>query len=115
MRLDRNESRTWKGMQVGKYALLNLRKLFNPEFSSYEKTEISNAIDILERKGILEWGLKGNKDEFFVIKLRDEFGQGALVEYANAASAMGEKAYAMDILELAERAGPKSPFCKRPD
>lgn len=116
MRLDRNN-----GGQ-GKYAIVNMRKL--REMTTHEKdpfgrlgNELRTALDILERRGILEYGEEDSKEEFFVIKLKDRFAAVALNAYAAALS--GEKLfdidYAADIRELAGRAGESSPWCKTPD
>jgi hypothetical protein len=56
----------------------------------------------------------GEEHEFFVIMLKDRRANGALVAYANAAA--GDDAeFAMDVRDLARRAGPYSPFCQDPD
>lgn len=86
MRLQRNVSPD--GM--GKFAVINLRK------------------------GTFELGTPGTPEEFFVIKLKDEFSKAALLAYAQAAEATDPE-YAKDIRELAARAGADSPFCKKPD
>lgn len=52
--------------------------------------------------------------ENFVIKLKDEFSAHALQEYARAAESWDHE-YADEIWELAGRAGPAHPLCKKPD
>ena len=86
MKLDRNENINGKG----KYALLNLR---------------TNKI---------EWGYVDEPDEFFVIKLRDKYAKDALEAYA-AAIIHDDPEFAEQVIELAMRAGPDSPYCKEPD
>lgn len=86
MKLDRNINDNGRG----KYALLNLR---------------TNKI---------EWGFVGEEDEFFVIKLRDRNARPALMAYALS---VGERdtEFAWDVIQLANRAGVSSKFCKDPD
>ena len=86
MRLDRNVNQDGKG----KYALLNLRK------------------------NTVEWGRRGEEDEFFVIKLKDKYAAEALRAYAAAADRDGETEYALEILRLATFAA-SSPWTKKPD
>lgn len=42
-------------------------------------------------------------------------GTAALMAYAASAQEFGEYEYAKDVMELANRAGPKHPNCKSPD
>ena len=86
MKLDRNENPNGKG----KYALLNLRT---------DK---------------IEWGLVGEPDEFFVIKLKDKHAQAALAAYANSI-AHDDPEFAEQVMGLAMRAGTNNPYCKDPD
>lgn len=63
---------------------------------------------------MIEWGTEGMRDEFFVIKLADQNARAALMAYAlQATSSDPELAY--DVLALAQRAGPSSKYCKKPD
>lgn len=75
---------------LGKYAVINLQ---------------TNQV---------EWGLPGDPNEFFVIKLKDRYAQSALLAYADAALA-DDPQYAQAVRELASRAGPSHPLCKTPD
>lgn len=59
-------------------------------------------------------GHPGAEDEFFVIKLKDKHSQAALRAYA-ASVRDADPEYAGQVDELADRAGPSSPFCKNPD
>jgi len=99
----------------GKYALLKLRDLaaYQPH-GAFETNPVAEALTVLEQAGLIEWGYPRTEGEFFVIKLRDQYAQGALAEYATRA-AMDDKEYAAEVLDLAFRAGPASKFCKRPD
>ena len=57
----------------------------------------------------------GEEHEFFVVMLKDKYALAALLAYAEAAYADGQRDYATDVLKLADRAGPLSKFCKEPD
>ena len=113
-RLDRNVNCDG----LGKYALLKLRELRSYEDGivpgSY-RASIQDALDTLEDAGILDWGVAGTEAEFFVIRLKDQYARPALLAYAREARGAGDHGYAADIVEMANRAGPASPFCKRPD
>ena len=112
MRLDRNINDT--GM--GKYALLKLRGLSTMRSGTFESLspDIVAAFELLESNGILDWGRAGTEAEFFVIRLKDKYAQPALAAYA-AAAADDDVEYAQEIMEMAARSGPASPFCKKPD
>ena len=88
----------------------------------------------LESRRVI-FGEPHEKDEFFVLMLRDRFTQGALRGYAaevrkyaeelrradtyridsKSGSLPGLDRYADWVSELAERAGPDNPWCKTPD
>lgn len=55
------------------------------------------------------------RNEHFVIMLKDAYARAALLAYADAVMKDGNAGYAEDIMELANRAGPMHPSCKRPD
>lgn len=57
----------------------------------------------------------GDEHEFFVIMVRDINAQSGLYGYANSAYATGDEEWADEVREMANRAGPNSPFCKIPD
>lgn len=114
MKLDRNiEGREGRG----KYALLLLREL---DAHDDQKTfgglppDISMALETLEKAGVIDWGTYGSREEFFVIRLKDKNAAEALEAYANEAGKTDPQ-FADEVRELADRAGPKSPFCKSPD
>lgn len=106
MDLDRNINSDGKG----KYALVNLRKIEgNPQ------TAEELAAAILKNPEAVEFGRVGEQDEFFVIKLKDEYAQAALSEYGHKAWADGDEVYARQIYEMSSRSGPNHPHCKKPD
>lgn len=111
MKLDRNINANGRG----KYALLKLRKMdeVTTRFTELGKA-VLDAVALLEREGILDWG-NTVKSEFFVIRLKDEYADDALFRYALSARIAGDDDYAREIIEMAERAGPSHPNCKKPD
>ena len=86
VRFDRNINLDGRG----KYAIVNLR---------------TNRV---------EWGFSGEKDEFFLLKLRDRNAQAALLAYADSVEER-DREFAEEVRELAARSGPCSPWCKDPD
>jgi hypothetical protein len=92
-----------------------LRKLpaYEPE-AAFATNPVMDAIALLEREGLIDWGNEGTESEFFVIKLKDKFAAPALIAYANAARATDPE-YAYDVDGMSVRAGLNSPWCKRPD
>lgn len=128
MKLDRNINQNRRG----KYALLKLRRLSEIEAwdggegEAQDRQAALDAIALLERAGILDWGYAGTDGEFFVVRLKDKYAGAAIEGYANAVAADArrepdEKAsrdkfqWSVEVLKLAEHAGPLSPFCKQPD
>ncbi len=103
MKLDRNVNADGRG----KYALVRLRTV-EPD------GKIWWMLKGLEMFGVLDWGDRGKPDEFFIIRLKDEYAQHALRAYA-AAAMTDDPEYANEVYELASRSGPASPFCKKPD
>jgi hypothetical protein len=65
------------------------------------------------RTGKVTEGRAGDPEEFFVLKLKDEFAAHALKAYAAAAMEYDPR-YAEEVLELAARAE-QMPNRKRPD
>jgi hypothetical protein len=114
MKLDRNIN----GNGRGKYALLKLRKLdeFAEPDDPFQKVApaIVKAMAVLEGAGILDWGIAGTEAEFMVIRLKDKYASEALEAYAAAAIA-DDPEYAGEVRDMADRAGPNSPWCKTPD
>jgi hypothetical protein len=116
MKLDRdmkeNEGR-------GKYALVRLRTV-------EDGSEAARLLFRLDSLGVVDWGRKGDADEFFVIKLRDKYADAALKAYSDAAAEDARREtdeeksrnlfqWSIAVLRLVERSGVFSPFCKRPD
>jgi hypothetical protein len=116
MKLDRNINSNKRG----KYALLKLRRLSQIEAWDGGEGEVADrqavidAIALLERAGVLDWGYAGTEGEFMLIRLKDTYAQPALRAYAIAAY-NDDREYATEIKEMAERSGPASPWCKTPD
>lgn len=115
MKLDRNLN----GDGKGKYALVRLR---NIEAGS----EAHRLLQRLDELGHLDWGVVGQPDEFFVVKLRDKFAPGAIKGYSDAvmeahrqepdsAKARDLAQWAIQVVGMAQRAGDLSPYCKEPD
>jgi hypothetical protein len=124
MKLDRNINGTGRG----KYGLIKTRVLAEIQSASIHPADsahatiadrkcghVMKAIKTLEDAGVIEWGEPGAEGEFFVIKLRDEYAQGALARYAMNAMGAGDGDLAVDVFALAERSGIYNPFCKKPD
>lgn len=114
MKLDRNIN----GNGRGKYALLLLRQIDNfirPDDPFQRVNQrIVDALRTLEDAGIIDWGLQGTESEFMVFRLKDRYAAEALEAYANEAGRFDPE-YADEIREMADRAGPKSPWCKTSD
>jgi hypothetical protein len=98
----------------GKYGLVNSRRLQEilaavgtsrnaRNMDDVNAMKVREAVRLLEEEGILDWGAEGTESEFFVIKLRDE----------NAG--FEDPELGADVQALADRAGPHSPFFKKPD
>lgn len=115
MKLDRNVT------GHNKYAVIDNRKLQKllgtgaGGASDDDAVSLRDALAVLEKHGLINWGTVGSKGEFFVLMLKDAFAEGPLIQYANTAMIAGEKEYAQEVINLANRSGQHSPFCKRPD
>jgi hypothetical protein len=109
MKLDRNIN----GDGLGKYALVQLRN--RPVNDPAALEAVDRALATLAENGVLDWGYTGSEGEFFVIRLKDKYASGPLAIYATACEMDGEWEFGREVRELASRAGPNSPFCKRPD
>jgi hypothetical protein len=107
MRLDRNEN--IDGM--GKYALINLRRL--SMCTGLVLDRALAAYGDLRSLNLLDEGIRGEDDEFFVIKIKDKFAEPALSAYANAA-AESDPEWAKEVTALATRAA-HHPNKKQPD
>jgi hypothetical protein len=110
MKLDRNTN----GDGTGKYALVKLRALKDHHrYSEAELRELGDALRVLDQAGVLDYG-RTPETEFFVIRLRDKCARQALYAYALEADDF-DHVYAGEVRDLALRAGPNNPYCKRPD
>jgi len=98
---------------TGKYAIVNLRRLLAMEGSDDHK-EARIALEALERVGVLEWGMVGEADEFFLIKLKDQHAMDALMAY-HASAYRDDPEFADEVRQMALRSGPFHPLCKKPD
>lgn len=112
MKLDRNINVDGKG----KYMLINLRKGEIDHQLSYIRKPYTDSLIACYRVPVdmIEAGMQGESDEFFVIKLKDKYAMDALRAYADAAR-VDDPEYADEIQELAERSGPNNFWCKKPD
>ena len=108
MKLDRNIEGN-NGRQ--KYAILNWRKV--DALAADALPEINAAINTLIRAGVFERG-DTPEDEFFVMKLKDQFARAGILAYAQEAM-FSDPEYGTEVMELGSRAGPNHPLCKRPD
>lgn len=113
MKLDRHVLNSGKG----KYALLKLRQLNEIDWAAPKDDDLEahEAIETLERLGVLDWGFSETESEFFVIRLKDEYAKSALEAYARAAYDDGNTEWAGEIEQLCNRSGPNSLWRKRPD
>lgn len=113
MRLVRNTTENG----TGKYALIRLDKL--RQHFDWTAREVDIFADIKGVKGldatdpniniplsVIELGLPGADDEFFVIKLKDKYAHAALQAYATAmwVDSDGDADFAYEMITLAERA-----------
>lgn len=106
MDLDRNLNADGKG----KYAVINLRRIpTNPQ------TPQELAAAILANPECVEFGRVGDPDEFFLIKLKDQYAFPTLEKYAEVAYQSGDVEYAQQISKMAHRSGVYHPNCKKPD
>lgn len=96
---------------IGKYALINMRRV--RALSEEANIKAAHLIADLEALGVIDAGVKGADDEFFVIKLKDKNAEPALMAYANAADD-DDKEWALQVLAMAARAK-FHPGKKQPD
>lgn len=93
-----------------KYALVRLDKFPSPD----EDPQATEALKLLQDRGLLEYGLAHTENEFFAIKLKDTHAQAALLAYASHAKAT-QPEFAKEIFALAQRSGPAHKLCHLPD
>jgi hypothetical protein len=103
MKLDRND-----GARRGKYAVVRLR-----DINATADSTAAQHLENLRVGGFVEYGMPGDEDEFFVIKLKDKYAGAALHAYAAAAYG-DDREYANEVNELANRAD-NHPSRKKPD
>lgn len=115
MKLDRNDPANAKR---GKYALLNLRRVTEATLPGnrpvMESVQIMDAISVLDKAGLLDWGVTGSDHEFFVLRLRDIHSKPALQAYATSIAGF-DLEFAAEVQELAKRSGYSHPNSKQPD
>lgn len=119
MKLDRNIN----GNRRGKYALLKLRRLTEIEAwdggdgEALDRQAVIDAIALLERAGVLDWGYAGTEGEFMVMRLKDKYAYRGMMGYYKAITLEDDMdaEYAQEILDMAKRSGPNNPWCKKPD
>jgi hypothetical protein len=115
MKMDRNIN----GDGKGKYAVVRLRNISPGD-------EAHKLLKRLEKLGHLDWGIVGQPDEFFLVKLRDKYAASAIRGYADAVLADSQQEpdpqrsrdkaqWAMQVQTMLARAGSLNPFCKEPD
>lgn len=83
MKLDRNINSDGRG----KYALINLRQ--TKSLDQFE--QVFDAMNVLNRAGLLHWGNESPESQFFVVKYGDPFASDALFAYAMAVKAHAER------------------------
>lgn len=115
MRLMRNDP---KRNGLCKYALIRLDKLDDGQAdvlvnSQSKKAELATIV--LNNLDLIEFGVPGDQNEFFTIKLKDENAYKALVAYAASAGRNQDEQLASDVRDLANRSSASSPYCKKPD
>lgn len=116
MKLDRNLNADGRG----KYGLIKSRRIAEirawdgGDGEPLDQKAMEEALALLERAGVIDWADK-HDSECFVIRLKDQYARSGLLGYADAAAADGELEYAREVVDLANRAGPSHPHCKRPD
>lgn len=119
MKLDRNINANRRG----KYALLKLRRLSEIEAwdgsdgEAADRQAVIDAIALLERAGILDWGYAVTEGEFMVMRLKDKYAYRGMMGYHKAIMLEDDAdlEYAQEILDMAKRSGPNSQWCKKPD
>lgn len=115
--------RNTEGGAKNKYALLDARRIAEMRADGTMDPVLDAAIAKLDAAGLINWGEKGSKNEFFVMMLKDRFSHGGLLGYGKAvvresSTPPGNEElfhYGADIFDLAKRAGPHHPDCKTPD
>lgn len=105
MKLDRNINTDGKG----KYALVNMRRL-----DAVDGIAVREAMALLSQLKVIEFGIVGEKDEFFVMKLKDINSLPAIEAYAKEAE-KSDPEWAEEVRTLIPRAGVNSKYSTFPD
>lgn len=95
-----------------KYAAVRMDKLTG--LTSGEQHEALTALMVLNGLGVLENPRPGEREEFFLIKLKDRNAPVALSAYAARAQERDHE-FAGEVRDLATRAGINHPWSKEPD
>lgn len=72
--------------------------------------EVAKAVATLDRAGLVEWGVPGSPNEFWVVRLADIHAPGALMGYARMADS-NDPELASEVRAKLARAGTNSAFC----
>lgn len=128
MRLDRNNNDGGRG----KYALVKLRRVEEireeakepnsqtplddrPIIAAQDEWDrVHEALHVLMRAGVLDYGVTDTESEFFVIRLKDRNALPALRAYSDSVR-WRDPEFALEVSLLCNRAGEQSQFCKDPD
>lgn len=95
-----------------KYAAVRMDKIAALE--AKDQVAARSALEMLADLGLLENPKPGDREEFFLIKLKDVYAEPALVAYANSVGKFDPE-FAADVYSLTHRAGLRNPFHKEPD
>jgi len=110
MKLDRNIN----GAARGKYGLIKTRRIEElRKLNGCIPANIADALFTLAECGVLDWGATP-ETEFFVMRLKDQYAISGLYSYGLAAL-KDDPEYGGEVIDLAKRAGPYHPSCKKPD
>ncbi len=110
MKLDRNANLDGKG----KYALIKMRDLDGSVFTVHRRAAGRTWREFYEIPiDAVDFGVDGDGNEFFVIRLKDKYAAAALFTYA-AAAQVDDPEYADEVRELADQAEHHR-LKKRPD
>ncbi len=94
---------------AGKYALIRLDKIGSDPFKYADDNGVLHIP--LE---YVEWGNVDDKDEFFLVKLKDRHSFPAIKAYADSIE-NGDPGFAEEVREMLKRSGMNSRWCKDPD
>lgn len=98
-----------------RYAIIDMRKLKRIQaMGGPTQNAVEQSLNVLRVHGLIETGEVGSPEEFFVLKLKDQLAEPALMAYAVAAQDH-DKEYSADVWELSRRSGRFHPLCKLPD